>query len=181
MVSALLALAGLAAGPAASTVPQSRYVAHVEISVTDRTGAPLPSAHITVRGLSDREGTTNPAGQVVLTDLPAGIYALRALAITTEKRSPLYPQLPTVAEAGVPGYQSDAWYGVLAPAKTPDEIIARLNREIITILRSSETRDKLASQGAEVSGSTSAELARLMQTDIAKWAQVTARLKIQPQ
>ena len=106
---------------------------------------------------------------------------LRALAITTEKRSPLYPQLPTVAEAGVPGYQSDAWYGVLAPAKTPDEIIARLNREIITILRSSETRDKLASQGAEVSGSTSAEFARLMQTDIAKWAQVTARLKIQPQ
>ena len=106
---------------------------------------------------------------------------LRALAITTETRSPLYPQLPTVAEAGVPGYQSDAWYGVLAPVKTPDEIIARLNREIITILRSSETRDKLASQGAEVSGSTSAEFARLMQSDITKWAQVTARLKIQPQ
>ena len=58
---------------------------------------------------------------------------------------------------------------------------ARLNREIITILKTGETRDKLASQGAEVSGSTSAEFARLMQSDIAKWAQVTARLKIQPQ
>ena len=75
-------------------------------------------------------------------------------------------------------------YGLLFASEDTlamDEIIARLNREIITILRSSETRDKLASQGAEVSGSTSAEFARLMQSDIAKWAQVTARLKIQPQ
>jgi tripartite-type tricarboxylate transporter receptor subunit TctC len=79
---------------------------------------------------------------------------LHALAITSAKRSSLYPQVPTVSESGLPGYQSDAWYGVLAPAKTPAEIIARLNREITTILATVDVRDKLALQGAEVKGST---------------------------
>jgi tripartite-type tricarboxylate transporter receptor subunit TctC len=104
---------------------------------------------------------------------------LRALAITTQKRSALYPELPTVAEAGLPGYQADAWYGLLAPAKTPGEIITRLNREIITILKTGDAQAGLAAQGAEVIGSTPEYFARLMQSDIAKWAQVTSRLRLQ--
>jgi tripartite-type tricarboxylate transporter receptor subunit TctC len=104
---------------------------------------------------------------------------LRALAITMDKRSALYPELPTVAESGLPGYQADAWYGVLAPAKTPAEIIARLNRDIVAILKTGDAGDKLAAQGAEVIGSTPVEFARIMKSDIAKWAAVTSRLRLQ--
>jgi tripartite-type tricarboxylate transporter receptor subunit TctC len=104
---------------------------------------------------------------------------LRALAITSKARSPLYPQLPTVAESGVLGYQADAWYGLVAPAKAPAEIIARLNREIIAILKSGDSRAQLAGQGADVIGSTPAEFAQRMKSDIAKWARVTARLRLQ--
>ena len=106
---------------------------------------------------------------------------LRALGITTAKRSPLYPQVPTVAESGLPGYQADVWYGVLAPAKTPADIVARLNREVIAVLQSAEVRDKLAAQGAEVSGSTPERFVQLMRNDIAKWAKVTSRLNLQTQ
>jgi tripartite-type tricarboxylate transporter receptor subunit TctC len=104
---------------------------------------------------------------------------LRALAITSKERSALYPQLPTVAESGVPGYQADAWYGLVAPAKTPAEIVARLNRELVAILKAGDVRDKLASQGADVIGSTPAQFAQVMKSDIEKWARVTARLHLQ--
>jgi tripartite-type tricarboxylate transporter receptor subunit TctC len=104
---------------------------------------------------------------------------LRSLAITAAKRSQLNPQLPTVAESGLPGYQADAWYGVLLPARTPPEIVQRLQREIVAILRTPDFRDKAATQGAEVIGSTPAEFAALMRSDLAKWAKLTATLKLQ--
>lgn len=101
---------------------------------------------------------------------------LHALAITAAKRSTIYPEVPTVSESGLPGYQSDAWYGVLVPARTPSEIVARLNREIAGILRTSQVREKLATQGAEVFGSTPEEFAAVMRNDIMKWAKVTSSL-----
>jgi tripartite-type tricarboxylate transporter receptor subunit TctC len=104
---------------------------------------------------------------------------LRALAMTTEKRTPLYPQVPTVTESGLPGYQADVWYGIALPPKVPAEIVARLNREILAVLEQQDIRDKLASQGAEVSGSTPGELEALVRRDIAKWAKVTAKLDLQ--
>lgn len=104
---------------------------------------------------------------------------LRALAITSSKRSALSPQLPTVSESGLPGYQADAWYGVLAPARTPVDTVNRLNREIVAILRMPEVREKAATHGAEVNGSTPQEFAAFMRNDIKKWAKVTAKLKLQ--
>jgi tripartite-type tricarboxylate transporter receptor subunit TctC len=104
---------------------------------------------------------------------------LNVLAITSAKRSALHPQIPTVAESGVPGYQSDAWYGVLLPARTPAEIVQRLNREIGAILKTSDFREKVASQGAEVTGSTPEEFVAFMRAEIAKWGKVTSRLKLQ--
>jgi len=106
---------------------------------------------------------------------------LNVLAITTAKRSALYPQIPTVAESGLPGYQADAWYGVLLPARTPAEIAQRLNREVHAVLETPDFQAKVASQGAEVTGSTPEEFAALMRAEIAKWAKVTSRLKIQPE
>jgi tripartite-type tricarboxylate transporter receptor subunit TctC len=104
---------------------------------------------------------------------------LRALAITSVRRSALYPGLPTIAESGVPGYSSDAWYGVLAPARTPPDIIARLNREIVTLLKARELNEKLAAQGVDVVGSTQEEFAAWMRNEIRKWAKLTSTLKLQ--
>jgi tripartite-type tricarboxylate transporter receptor subunit TctC len=104
---------------------------------------------------------------------------LIALAITSAQRSSLAPGLPTVAESGVPGYQADAWYGVLLPARTPTEIVDRLNRELVAIIKSPDVRDKAATQGAEMIGSTPQALALLMRNDIAKWAKITSALKLQ--
>lgn len=106
---------------------------------------------------------------------------LVALAISTPKPSPLYPGLPTVAASGLPGYAADTWYGVLAPARLPHEIVERLNREINAILRNAELRDKLAALGAELSGSTPHEFAATVRSEIQKWAKVTAGLKLQLQ
>jgi tripartite-type tricarboxylate transporter receptor subunit TctC len=103
---------------------------------------------------------------------------LSALAISAAKRSALYPELPTVAESGVPGYQADVWYGVLAPAGMSDDIAGRLNREIVAILRTTQVRERLLTQGAEVLGGTPDEFASLMRSDIRKWAKVTASLDL---
>lgn len=106
---------------------------------------------------------------------------LVALGISTAQPSPLIAGLPTIAATGVPGYAADTWYGVLAPAHLAPEIVARLNREINAILRTSDVRDKLAAQGAQVAGSTPQEFTALLRRDIQKWGKVTAGLKLQMQ
>jgi len=97
---------------------------------------------------------------------------LRALAVTTGKRFAAVPQLPTVAEAGVPGYEARAWFGVLAPTGTPRPIVTRLNAEIVKSVRAPEMRERLLADGAEAIGSTPEEFTAVMKTDIAKWAKV---------
>ncbi|MGZ5095293.1 MAG: tripartite tricarboxylate transporter substrate binding protein [Burkholderiales bacterium] len=104
---------------------------------------------------------------------------LIALAISSAQRSSLAPGLPTVTESGLPGYQADAWYGVLLPARTPAEIVDRLNRELVAIIKSPDVRAKAATQGAEMIGSTPHALAMLMRNDIEKWAKITSTLKLQ--
>jgi len=104
---------------------------------------------------------------------------LNALAITTAQRSRLYPRVPTVSESGLPGYQADVWYGVLLPARTPADIVARLNREIVAILKSDDARDRLASQGAEALAGTPEAFAAVLKNDIRKWAKVASGLKLQ--
>jgi tripartite-type tricarboxylate transporter receptor subunit TctC len=104
---------------------------------------------------------------------------LNALAITSARRSQLNPQLPTVAESGVPGYQADAWYGVLVPARTPADIVQRLNRDIVGVLKTTDFREKAATQGAEVIGGTAEEFGAFMRSDLRKWAKVTSTLKLQ--
>ena len=97
---------------------------------------------------------------------------LKALGVSTPKRSAAVPDLPTIAESGLPGYSATAWYGVLAPAGTPRDIIAKLNKEIVKILGNDEVRKRIASDGGEVIGSTPEEFTAVMKTDIAKWAKV---------
>ncbi|HYC48113.1 MAG TPA: tripartite tricarboxylate transporter substrate binding protein [Burkholderiales bacterium] len=94
---------------------------------------------------------------------------LRALAITSLKRSPLLPDLPTVSEAGVPGYESASWYGAVAPANTPPQIIATLNREMVKAIKSPEISNKLTTEGAQVIGNSPEEFAKYLRADIARW------------
>ena len=97
---------------------------------------------------------------------------VKALAISSQKRSLLLPELPTMIEAGVPGYVSDTYFGVFAPAGTPNEIIARLNTELVKIVHGAETKERLMKLGAEPVGSTPEQLAALVKGENAKWAKV---------
>ena len=97
---------------------------------------------------------------------------LKALATTGSKRAPGLPDLPTVSEAGLTGYDSTSWNAVYAPAGTPKEIIEKLNRESNAILQSPETRRFFAEQGAEAGGGTPEQLATFNRAELAKWAKV---------
>lgn len=97
---------------------------------------------------------------------------LKALAVTTAKRSAALPDLPTVAESGLPGYEATAWFGVLAPAGTPSSIIAQLNAAIVRSLHTREMRERLIAEGTEPVGNTPEQFAQIVRNDIAKWAKV---------
>jgi tripartite-type tricarboxylate transporter receptor subunit TctC len=94
---------------------------------------------------------------------------LRPLAVTTRKRSPATPELPTMQEAGVPGYEVAGWYGMVAPAGTPPAIINRLNREVVRIVRLPDVTEKMAADGSEPVGSSPAEFAAHIKAEVEKW------------
>lgn len=106
---------------------------------------------------------------------------LRAIGVTGARRSPALPDMPTIAEAGLPGYESVQWSGVLAPAGTSREIVGMLHKEIVTILRMPEVKDRLAADSAEVVGSSPEEFAAFMRSETEKWAKVAKIAGIQPE
>ena len=97
---------------------------------------------------------------------------IRALAVSTNKRSSAMPDLPTIAEAGVPGYEAGAWFGLLAPSGTPKTIVAQLSAESARILKLPDMSKRISELGAEPVGSTPEQFAELIKTEIAKWAKV---------
>ena len=115
--------------------------------------------------------------QVVIDNIPPYLPhvkagKIRALAVTPAKRSPAAPELPTMAEAGVKGYDAASWFGLLAPAGTPPEIVGQLSEETRRILNMPDVREKLLSLGAQPAGSTPDEFARFIDAEIAKWNRV---------
>ncbi len=104
---------------------------------------------------------------------------LRALAVTNAKRSALLPELPTVSESGLPGYESEGWHGLFVPAKTPRPVIERLYREFANVLRAPETHSRLVGVGTEPVGMPPDEFAVKLKAEIAKWGKVvkTAGIK----
>lgn len=103
---------------------------------------------------------------------------LRALAVTSGKRFPLEPELATVAEAGLPGYDVDQWFAVLGPAGVPETIVDKLNREIVRIIKSPALRDKLVAQHFVPAPSGPAEMASIVRNDIARWAKLIRQVGI---
>jgi tripartite-type tricarboxylate transporter receptor subunit TctC len=111
----------------------------------------------------------------ILTSLPhAQSGRLRGLAVTTEKRSPAAPQIPTIAEAALPGYAVTTWHGLLAPVGTPRDIINRLSSEAAKALQNPDVREKFASQGVDPISSTPEQFAAMMKSELDKWRKVIA-------
>ena len=106
---------------------------------------------------------------------------LRALGVTGTKRAPGAEDIPTIAEAGVAGYEAVQWYGVLAPAATPRDIITRLHTGVVRALQNPDVRQRLLNDGAEPVGSSPAEFAEYLRNETVKWAQVIKAASIKPE
>ncbi|OIQ91401.1 tripartite tricarboxylate transporter family receptor [mine drainage metagenome] len=107
-------------------------------------------------------------------------HQLRALAVASDKRLALLPDVPTAAQAGLPGYEASVWWGFVAPAKTPKAIVDRLNAEIVKALNDPKTREKLVKMGVVVEPSTSEQFGVFLKSEVAKWAKVvkTAHIRV---
>ena len=104
---------------------------------------------------------------------------MRALGVTRSERLAMLPEVPTIAEAALPGFEAIGWNGILAPAATPQTIVDRLHREIVTSLRHPEVLTQLTAQGIEPVGNTPEEFGKIIRADVAKWAQVLRRAGVQ--
>jgi tripartite-type tricarboxylate transporter receptor subunit TctC len=104
---------------------------------------------------------------------------LVALAVTSKDRSPVAPNVPTISESGYPGFDAVGWHGILAPAKTPPAIVAKLNAEIVQALKDPETKSLLESQAIQVVGGSPQEFADYIKQDIALWKEVAEQAKIE--
>jgi tripartite-type tricarboxylate transporter receptor subunit TctC len=103
---------------------------------------------------------------------------LKILAICTPERSPLLPDVPTMAEAALPGFTSFAWFGLVAPADTPDAIVAEINKAVVGVLRTDEVRKRFAAQGAEPIGNTPQEMQAFLERERALWGGVIEKAKL---
>jgi len=153
-----------AGGPPHLAVELLNYMAKIKITHIVYKGISL----VVTANLSNEIQVSTPNLFTGLPHVRGG--KLRALGITSAKRSAVAPDWPTIAEAGLPGYEASIWYGFLAPAKTPTTVITKLNREITGILQSPEVKQTIVSQGGEAVGSTPAEFGKLLRDDVARIA-----------
>jgi tripartite-type tricarboxylate transporter receptor subunit TctC len=121
--------------------------------------------------------------ELTFTSLPAGLPhgksgAVRMLGVTGSKRTSLLPDLPTIAESGLPGFDTDQWYGVLGPKNLPADVVATLNKAIIAALKSPDLIEKVKAQGFEISASSPNGLAGHMRVETAKWKKLAANANI---
>ncbi len=144
-------------------------------------------AHVPYKGslpaVTDLIGGQIPLAIIDLATVRSFIKAgrIRVLGMTSAKRTILAPEIPTVAEAGVPGVDAPTWFGILTTAGTPPEIIAKLNSELVATLKSTDVRDKLMAAGIEPMSSTPEEFATLIRTDLERYARLikSSGIKVQ--
>jgi len=147
--------------------------------------AGITLTHVPYKGVSAAM-TDAIAGQIQMmsgdltTILPqAKTGKLRAIAVTSAKRSPLAPDIPTIAESGVPGFDTSGWFGMVAPAGTPRPVLDRLNGEMVKGLNTPDARERLSTLGGDVVASSIADFATFLRADQAKWAKVVAAAGLQ--
>ena len=162
------------------TYPQMTYELFLSM-------AKLKMVHIPYKGTAPAmidmlAGQVATMAATVLTGLPhIRTGRLRPLGITSAKRNAVVPDIPTVAEGGLPGYESVQWYAVLAPAQTPRNIIAKLHTELVQVLHSPEIKKRFAADAAETVGNTPEEFARHIRSELDKWEKVAREAGIQPE
>ena len=176
-VSELIALARARPGQLNFASPGSGTTTHLATELLKMI-AKIDVVNVPYKGVAPAV-TDLLAGQVqfmsgdlstVMPQVKAG--RLRALGVTGAKRSALVPELPTIAESGLPGYEAIGWFAVLAPAATPRELVTRLNAEIVKGITTAESREKLAALGGDVVANTPTEFATRLQDDLAKWGKL---------
>ena len=148
--------------------------------------AGIDLVHITYKGVPQIIGALLSGEIQVYFNVPISAIGqikagkMRALGVTRSERLPMLPDVPTIAEAALPGFEAIGWNGILAPAATPRSIVDRLHREIVAALRTPEVLAQLTAQGIEPVGNTPEEFARIIRADVAKWAQVLRRAGVHP-
>ncbi len=143
--------------------------------------------HVPYRGgapaLNDAIGGHVPLAVLSVLQVMPQVEAkqLKALAVTSKGRTDVWPTVPSIAEAGVTGYEAELWFGVIAPAGTPDAIVNRLNAEITRFVKSDFMQKRLAAQGARAIGTSREEFAAFMRVEQEKWGKVLSEIKIKPE
>lgn len=143
-----------------------------------KTMAGVDMTHVPYKGSSP--ALTDLIGgqvQIMFDNLPSALPQikggrLRAIAVTSLKRAPVLPDIPTISESGLPGFEASSWFGVLAPAGTPAAVVARINTEVNKWLQSADAREKLLGQGAEAAGGSPERFASHIRAESEKWAKV---------
>ena len=143
-----------------------------------KTMAGVDMTHVPYKGSSP--ALTDLIGgqvQIMFDNLPSALPQikggrLRAIAVTSLKRAPVLPDIPTINESGLPGFEASSWFGMLAPAGTPAAIVARINAEVNKWLQSADAREKLLGQGAEAAGGSPEQFANHIRAESEKWAKV---------
>jgi tripartite-type tricarboxylate transporter receptor subunit TctC len=123
--------------------------------------------------------------QMIFDNMPSALPLvksgeLRAIAVTSAARSPAAPNIPTIAESGLPGFEATSWFALYAPAGLPKDVQARINAETLRVLALPDVRDKLATLGLEVATGTPEALTSFMQGEITKWAKVVKESGAKP-
>jgi len=173
----LLAAAKTDPGGVTFASPGNGTVSHLAGELLQRaTGVKL--THVPYKGAAQAL-TDTLGGQVqsLMSSVPSALSQiragrLRAIAVTSAKRTPELPDAPTIAESGYRGFEANTWYGLLAPAGTPAPIIARLNDEVNRVLRTPEVRERLASEGGEALGGSPEQFASFLKAEHAKWGRI---------
>jgi tripartite-type tricarboxylate transporter receptor subunit TctC len=143
--------------------------------------------HVPYRGgapaLNDIIGGHVPIGVLSVLQVMPQVEAkqLKALAVTSKGRTDVWPDVPSISESGVPGYEAELWFGVIAPPGTPEAIVDRLNAEITRVIKSDFMKQRLASQGARAIGTSRAEFLAFMRAEQDKWGKVLKEIAIKPE
>jgi len=120
----------------------------------------------------------NKPVRIIVPSPPGDGSDLMALAVTTAQRSPLVPDIPTIAESGLPGFETVAWFGLFAPAGTPREIVDRIQKDVATIVQMPDIKERIVALGGEPVGNAPEAFAAIVKSDIAKWKDVAKKANI---
>jgi len=151
-----------------------------------RAAAGIDIVHVPYKGAGPAmTGLISGEAQIMMATTPVALpqmkaNRLRAIAISSRQRSPLAPDLPTIAESGFPGFETDTWYGFIAPAGTPAAIVKRIHADTARILELPEMKTALAQQGAQPAGGSPEEFRRFIRSEIEKWGKAIRAAKVPP-